>query len=121
MQSGDAVGVEQLGRARIKMAHQDALAIFLAQREQPIARDALEDREHRNVEQPPILLFREVEAREAGRQTQQIAGAARPFAQVRQDEGSRMEKIEARQRAVEIVEGGRFAGSVTVAVLYRLN
>ena len=86
------------------MAHQDALAIFLAQREQPIARDALEDREHRDVEQPPILLFRQIEARQAGREAQQIAGAPRPFTQVGEDEGGRMEQIEARQRAVEIVE-----------------
>ena len=39
---GRAIRLDQFDRARKKMADQDALAIFLAQRKQPVARDALE-------------------------------------------------------------------------------
>ena len=120
--SGLAIRVDQLDRARKKMADQDALAIFLAQREQPVARDALEGLEQRDVQQPPIALLREVQAREARRESEQIADAPAPFAEVGEDEDGRMEQVEIDQRAVEIVEGGATLcgwslGRVAVAML----
>ena len=51
-----------LDRARIQMADQDALAIFLAEREQPVARDALERLEQHGVQQPAIALLGDVQA-----------------------------------------------------------
>src|SRR5260370_38851097 len=40
--SGGSIRLDQLDRTRIHVANQEALAIFLAEREQTIARDALE-------------------------------------------------------------------------------
>ena len=55
-----------------KMADENALAIFLAERKQPVARDALERLEQHRVQQPPVALLRDVQARDSRGESEQV-------------------------------------------------
>ena len=103
---GLAIRLDQFDRARKQMADQDALAIFLAEREQPVARDALERLEQHGVQQSPIALLGDVQARDSRRESEQVRDAPAPFADVGERENRRVHQVQIDQRAVEIVKSG---------------
>ena len=101
---GLAIRLDQFHRARKKMADEDALAIFLAEREQAVARDALERLEQHGVQQTAVALLRDVQARDSRGESEQVRHAPAPFADVGEREDRRMHQVQIDQRPVEIVK-----------------
>src|SRR5580704_9051624 len=104
--SGGAIRFDQFDRARKQVADEDAIAIFLAEREQAIARDALERLEQDGVQQAAIALLGDIQTRYSRRESEQVRDASGPFADVGESENGRMHEVQIDEGAVQIVEGG---------------
>ena len=87
------------------MADEDAIAIFLAEREQAVARDALEYLEQDDVQQAAVALLGDIQTWDSRGESEQVSEAAGPFADVGEGENGGMHEVQIDERAVEIVEG----------------
>ncbi len=85
--------------------HQHTIAVLLAQDGQPVARDAFEDFEHRDVEQAPVVALGGVQARQAQRECRQVGQPPLPLRHIGQHIGGGMQQVDVHQGAVKVVEG----------------
>src|SRR5271154_1723909 len=106
LDSGGAIGFDQFNGARKQVANEDAIAIFLAEREQAVARYALERFEQDGVQQAAVALLGDIQTRDSRGESEQVRDASGPFADVGESENGGMHEVKIDQGAVEIVEGG---------------